>query len=63
MKITIAGTDFDYHDYEKRGEAASARLRAHVLRSVFEEIAGATGGPYSAQELRKAREWLPSSSR
>lgn len=42
--------------------AASARLRAEALISVAEEIAEATGGPYSERELREAREWLPSSS-
>jgi hypothetical protein len=42
--------------------AAIARLRADALRAVAEEIAEATGGPYSAQDLDKAREWLPSSS-
>ncbi len=42
--------------------AATARLRADALRAISEEIAEATGGPYTAQELSKAREWLPSSS-
>jgi len=42
--------------------AATARLRADGLRAVSEEIAEATGGPYTAQELSKAQEWLPSSS-
>jgi hypothetical protein len=42
--------------------AASARLRADALRAVSAEIAEATGGPYTAQELGRAREWLPSSS-
>jgi hypothetical protein len=42
--------------------AASARLRADALRAVSEEIAQATGGPYTAQELEEARRWLPSSS-
>jgi len=41
--------------------AASARLRADVLRAASEDIAQATGGPYTAQELDKARKWLPSS--
>jgi hypothetical protein len=63
MKITIAGIDFDYHDYDERGDVESARLRADVLRSAAEEIAVATGGPYSADELSEAREWLPLSSR
>jgi hypothetical protein len=42
--------------------AASARLRADALRAVSKEIAGATGGPYTAKELSEARQWLPSSS-
>lgn len=42
--------------------AASARLRADTLRAISKEIAGATGGPYTAQELSEARQWLPSSS-
>jgi hypothetical protein len=42
--------------------AASARLRADTLRAVSAEIAEATGGPYTAQELGEARKWLPSSS-
>ncbi|HEY7952550.1 MAG TPA: hypothetical protein VID70_06130 [Solirubrobacteraceae bacterium] len=42
--------------------AASARLRADSLRAVSAEIAQATGGPYTAQELSEARKWLPSSS-
>lgn len=42
--------------------AASARLRADTLRAVSNEIAGATGGPYTSQELSEARQWLPSSS-
>lgn len=43
-------------------KAASARLRADALRAVAAEIAQETGGPYTEQELREAREWLPSSS-
>ncbi len=43
-------------------DAASARLRAGVLRAVGDEIAEATGGPYSERELSEARGWLPSSS-
>jgi hypothetical protein len=42
--------------------AASARLRADALRSVAEEIAHDTGGPFTEQELMEARRWLPSSS-
>jgi hypothetical protein len=42
--------------------AAAARLRAEALREVADEIAEATGGPYTARELEEAREWLPSSS-
>jgi hypothetical protein len=43
-------------------QAASARLRADALIAVADEIAGQSGGPYSAQELDEARRWLPSSS-
>jgi hypothetical protein len=42
--------------------AATARLRADTLRGVSKEIAEATGGLYTAQELSEARKWLPSSS-
>jgi hypothetical protein len=42
--------------------AAGARLRMERLREVAEEIGRATGGPYSEEELREARTWLPSSS-
>jgi hypothetical protein len=42
--------------------AAQARLRANVLHTVSEEIAQATGGPYTERELSEARGWLPSSS-
>lgn len=42
--------------------AASARLRAEALRAVADEIAEATGGPYTAHEISEARRWLPSSS-
>lgn len=42
--------------------AASARLRADVLRSVAGEIAEETGGPLTEQELEEARKWLRSSS-
>jgi hypothetical protein len=43
-------------------DAAAARLRATALRVVADEIADATGGPYTERELREARTWLPSSS-
>lgn len=43
-------------------EAATARLRADALRTVAEEIAQETGGPYTEHELDEARRWLPSSS-
>ncbi|MDQ6778842.1 MAG: hypothetical protein M3071_22045 [Actinomycetota bacterium] len=43
-------------------DAASARLRAEALLAVAEEIAAATGGPYSEDELSEARRWLRSSS-
>jgi hypothetical protein len=39
--------------------AASARLRADTLRAVSVEIAEATGGSYTPQELSEARKWLP----
>jgi hypothetical protein len=42
--------------------AADARLRAEALREVADEIAQATGGPYSEREIGEARGWLPSSS-
>jgi hypothetical protein len=42
--------------------AAAARLRMEALRSVADEIADSTGGPYSDHEINEAREWLPSSS-
>ena len=43
-------------------EAAAARLRAGALRTVAEEIAEETGGPYTELELSAAQKWLPSSS-
>jgi hypothetical protein len=43
-------------------DAAAARLRANALQAVADEIAAATGGPYSERELNEARTWLPSSS-
>jgi hypothetical protein len=43
-------------------DAAATRLRANGLRAVSEEIAAATGGPYTEQELSEARTWLHSSS-
>jgi hypothetical protein len=42
--------------------AASARLRADVLRAIAAEVAEATGGPYTPRELERAKKWLPSSS-
>jgi hypothetical protein len=42
--------------------AAAARLRLDALRAVAEEIAEATGGPYTEHEIGEARGWLPSSS-
>jgi hypothetical protein len=42
--------------------AASARLRSEALREVADEIAEATGGPYTKREISEARGWLPSSS-
>ena len=43
-------------------EAAAARLRSEVLAGVAEEIAAASGGPYTEDELSEASGWLPSSS-
>lgn len=43
-------------------DAASARLRGDAMRAVAQEIADATGGPYTERELSEARTWLPSSS-
>ncbi|MDQ6730337.1 MAG: hypothetical protein M3022_08540 [Actinomycetota bacterium] len=43
-------------------DAASARLRSEVLLAVAGEIADTTGGPFTEDELSKAREWLRSSS-
>jgi hypothetical protein len=42
--------------------AAASRLRVEVLGAVADEIAEATGGPYTEREISEAREWLPSSS-
>lgn len=42
--------------------AAVARLRADALREAADEIADATGGPYTESEISEARGWLPSSS-
>jgi Arc/MetJ family transcription regulator len=42
--------------------AAATRLRMETLQAVSDEIADATGGPYSQTEIERAREWLPSSS-
>ena len=43
-------------------DAAAARLRANTLSAVAEEIAMATGGPFTEDELSEAARWLPSSS-
>ncbi len=43
-------------------DAAAARLRFETLSGVAEEIAAATGGPYTEDELSEASRWLPSSS-
>jgi hypothetical protein len=43
-------------------EAADARLRSEALSQVAEEIAAASGGPYTEDELSEAARWLPSSS-
>jgi len=43
-------------------DAAAARLRANVLHHAAQEIAAETGGPFTEEELSKARRWLPSSS-
>jgi hypothetical protein len=43
-------------------EAASTRLRSEALLAVAGEIADATGGPYTEDELSEARKWLRSSS-
>lgn len=40
----------------------AAELRRQALRAIAEEIAEATGGPYTERELDEARKWLPSSS-
>jgi predicted transcriptional regulator len=42
--------------------AAAARLRTEAILEVTDEIARETGGPFTEQELREAREWLRSSS-
>ncbi len=42
--------------------AAATRLRTDAMRAVAQEIADASGGPYTERELSEAREWLPSSS-
>ncbi|MGI8902237.1 MAG: hypothetical protein ACR2IP_00900 [Solirubrobacteraceae bacterium] len=39
-------------------DAARSRLRADALLGVALEIAEATGGPYSDDELSEARGWL-----
>lgn len=43
-------------------QAADARLRAQALAAVADEIAAATGGPFSDDELEDARRCLRSSS-
>lgn len=43
-------------------EAAAARLRRQALHEVANEIAMATGGPLTDEELEEARVWLHSSS-
>ncbi len=43
-------------------DAAAARLRSDTLSAVSREIAAATGGPYTEDELSEAAGWLPSSS-
>ena len=40
-------------------DAASLRLRSEALVHVADEIAEATGGPYTSDERAAAREWLP----
>jgi hypothetical protein len=42
--------------------AAAARLRAGALRTVAQEIAHSSGGPYTERELSEAKRWLHSSS-
>jgi hypothetical protein len=42
--------------------AASARLRAEALSGVASEIADATGGNWTEDELAEARRWLHLSS-
>lgn len=39
-------------------DAAAARLRKDILREVADEIAEATGGPFTEQEKEEARKWL-----
>jgi hypothetical protein len=43
-------------------DAAAARLRSDTLYAVADEIAAATGGPFTEDELSEARKWLPWSS-
>ncbi len=72
MKISISLDDTLYHRVRDAAgadgvsgwlaAAASARLRADALRAAAAEIAASTGGPYTEQELKEARKWLPSSS-
>jgi hypothetical protein len=42
--------------------AAASHLRQEALSPSADEIAQATGGPYSDREISEAHEWLPSSS-
>jgi len=39
-------------------DAAAARLRKDILHEVADEIAEATGGPFTEQEKEEARKWL-----
>lgn len=42
--------------------AATVRLRTEALCATADEIADATGGPYTEREMKEARGWLPLSS-
>jgi hypothetical protein len=71
-KISVSLEDHLYHQVRAAAgsdgvsgwlaDAASARLRTDAMRAVAQEIADATGGPYTERELSEARKWLPSSS-
>lgn len=39
-------------------DAAAARLRKDILREVADEIAEATGGPFTEEEMEEARKYL-----